>query len=104
MNEVNVESESGKSSKLDEACALVDLSEDTDEEGGDGNDFNVSLKVPAIQTTANALNAAEDLLHFSYFTGNEELSQALLPVNDILTDMRLAGQKQTYITHFLKPS
>jgi hypothetical protein len=97
----------GPSEKLDKTCALVDLSEDTDEdtdeEGEDDEEFNAPLKEPEIKTAANALKVAEDLLDFVTFIGNEDLSQALLHVSDILTDVRLAGQKQTYITNFFKP-
>ena len=34
----------------------------------------------------------EHLLGYSHFTSNKELSQAVLHVNDILTNMHVAGE------------
>ena len=85
---LNETSTSEKRPKLDD----LDNDEDTDGEQED-DDFDVPLKEPDIETTAKAANVAENLLDFAYFTGNEELCRAVLNVNDILTDIRLAGQK-----------
>ena len=96
---MNETSTSEKRPKLDD----LDNDEDTDGEQED-DDFDVPLKESDIKTTAKAANVAENLLDFAYFTGNEELCRAVLNVNDILTDIRLAGQKQAHITDFFKPS
>ena len=42
-----------------------------------------------VRSHPKALKVTEDRLDYSYFTGNEELSQAVLHVNDISTDLRM---------------
>ena len=94
---MNETSTSEKRPKLND----LDNDEDTDSEQED-DDVDVPLKEPDIQTTAKPANVAENLLDFAYFTGNEEICRAVLDVNDILTDIRLAGQKQAHITEFFQ--
>lgn len=69
-----------------------------------------SLTVPPvnqmIKTSAQALKMAEQLSEFADFQGHEELSNALLKVNDILRDLRFIREprKQTYIDKLFTPS
>ena len=40
-----------------------------------------------VRNHTKALKVMEDWLDYSYFTGNKEFSQAVLHINDILTDL-----------------
>lgn len=70
---------SGKHSKLKDLHNVKDAFEQ------EGDHFHVLLKEPEIKKTARAAPVTENLLDFAYFMGNEELPQAVVRVNDILT-------------------
>ena len=76
-------------------CEIVD--DDNEDE------FDCSLHEPVIKSSSEALKVAEQLAEFAEFRGLEDLSNAILNVNDILRDYRLREpRKQTCIDSFFK--
>ena len=63
------------------------------------------LKEPTVKSVTHALQMTEDLLEFANYHGNEELSNTLLKVSDILRDLKTREpQKQTLIDSFFLPT
>ena len=76
-------------------CEIVD---DNNED-----EFDYSLHEPVIKSSSETLKVAEHLAQFAEFRGLEDLSNAILNVNDILRDYRLREpRKQTCIDSFFK--
>ena len=78
-----------------------EISDDNDDDGTGEDEFDCSLKEPVIKSSTQALQIAKQLTEFVEYSGLEELSSALLNVNDILRDLRLREpRKQTFIDSF----
>ena len=63
------------------------------------------LKEPTVKSVTHALQMTEELLEFTNYHGNDELSNTLLKVSDILRDLKIREpQKQTRIDSYFLPT
>ena len=63
------------------------------------------LKEPTVKSVTHALQMTEGLSEFANYHGNEELSNTLLKVSDILRDLKIREpQKQTRIDSYFLPT
>jgi len=63
------------------------------------------LKEPTVKSVTHALQMTEELSEFANSHGNEELSNTLLKVSDILRDLKIREpQKQTRIDSYFLPT
>ena len=76
-----------------DTCEIVD--------DNNKDEFDCSLHKPVIKSSSEPLKVAKQLVEFAEFHGLEDLSNAILNVNDILRDYQLhEPQKQTCIPFF----
>ena len=63
------------------------------------------LKEPTVKSVTHALQMSEELSEFANYHDNEELSNTLLKVSDILRDLKIREpQKQTRIDSYFLPT
>ena len=66
------------------------------------DEFDQELDEPAIKSVTEAMASGERLRQFAQFHGYQELVLAVAKANDLLSEIKLTGQRQTRMDDFFK--
>ena len=78
---------------------VEEIAEESDDDKA-GDDFDLPLKTPEVNSVKGALGLVNKLAEFSDWQGNEELFKAVARVQDVLVDPQLHSLKQSSIKNF----